>query len=134
MKTPIADRQSQPRRQFHPQAYVFITEALRTAQETLGRQAVGDRVDETHHITGPELLEGVRTLGLRLFGPMAPVVFNHWGLHSTDDFGRMVFEMIERSEMSKSENDQLSDFHEIYAIDDEFSSNYKIDVSKAFRA
>ena len=132
MKTPIADRRSQPRLLFHPHAYVFVSEALKTAQELVTRQVV-DRLDETHHITGPELLEGVRILGLRLYGLMAPVVFRHWGLSSTDDFGRIVFEMIDRGDMRKSDSDQLSDFHGVYSLDESFAHDYKIDVSKAFR-
>ena len=132
MKTPIADRRSQPRLLFHPHAYVFVSESLKTAQELVSRQVV-DRLDETHHITGPELLEGVRILGLRLYGLMAPVVFRHWGLSSTDDFGRIVFEMIERGDMRKSDSDQLSDFHGVYSLDESFAHDYKIDVSKAFR-
>ena len=132
MKTPIADRRSQPRLLFHPHAYVFVSEALKTAQELVSRQVV-DRLDETHHITGPELLEGVRILGLRLYGLMAPVVFRHWGLSSTDDFGRIVFEMIDRGDMRKSDSDQLSDFHGVYSLDESFAHDYKIDVSKAFR-
>lgn len=132
MKTPIADRRSHPRLLFHPHAYVFVSEALKTAQELVSRQLV-DRLDETHHISGPELLEGVRILGLRLYGLMAPVVFRHWGLSSTDDFGRIVFEMIERGDMRKSDSDQLSDFHGVYSLDESFAHDYKIDVSKAFR-
>ena len=132
MKTPIADRRSQPRLLFHPHAYVFVSESLKTAQELVSRQVV-DRLDETHHITGPELLEGVRILGLRLYGLMAPVVFRHWGLSSTDDFGRIVFEMIDRGDMRKSDSDQLSDFHGVYSLDESFAHDYKIDVSKAFR-
>lgn len=132
MKTPIADRRSHPRLLFHPHAYVFVSEALKTAQELVSRQLV-DRLDETHHISGPELLEGVRILGLRLYGLMAPVVFRHWGLSSTDDFGRIVFEMIERGDMRKSDSDQLSDFHGVYSLDESFAHDYKIDVTKAFR-
>ena len=133
MKTPTADRRSQPRLLFHPHAYVFVSEALKTAQELVGRQMIADRLDETHHISGQELLEGVRVLGLRLYGLMAPVVFRHWGMSSSDDFGRIVFEMIDRGEMRKSETDQLSDFQGVYAFDDSFASDYKIDLSKAFR-
>ena len=134
MKTPIADRRSQPRLLFHPHAYMFVSEALKTAQELVSREVVADRLDETHHISGPELLEGVRVLGLRQYGMMAPVVFHYWGLHSTDDFGRIVFEMIDRGDMRKSETDQLSDFHGVYVIDESIAHDYKIDVSKAFRA
>ncbi len=133
MKTPLAERPRRLRLSFHPHAYVFLSEALKTAQEMAIRHRAGTLIDETSHISGQELLEGVRILGLRLYGPMAPVVFRHWGLQSTDDFGRIVFEMIERGEMRKSERDQLSDFHAIYAFDEAFSEDYRIDVSKAFR-
>ena len=51
-----------------------------------------------------------------------------------DDFGRIVFEMIDRGEMRKSETDQLSDFHDVYTIDESFAHDYKIDVMKAFRS
>lgn len=132
MKTPVAERHSRTRLGFHPHAYVFLSEALKAAQELVGRVA-GGRVDETLHISGPELLEGVRVLGLKQYGPMAPVVFRHWGLHSTDDFGRIVFELIEKGEMRKSDSDQLSDFHAIYTFDDAFSEDYSIDTSKAFK-
>ena len=131
MKTPTADRRAH-QRLFHPHAYMFVTEALKTARDLISRQA-RDRLDEGSHISGPELLEGVRVLGLRCYGLMAPVVFRYWGLHSTDDFGRIVFEMIDKGEMRKSDSDQLSDFHGVYAIDESFAHEYKIDVSKAFR-
>lgn len=134
MKTPTADRRSQPRLLFHPHAYVFVSEALKTAQELVGRQMTEDRLEESHHITGQELLEGVRVLGLRQYGLMAAVVFHHWGLHTTDDFGRIVFEMIDRGDMRKSDSDQLSDFHAVYTIDESFAHDYKIDVMKAFRS
>jgi uncharacterized repeat protein (TIGR04138 family) len=134
MKTPTADRQTKPRLLFHLSAYTFVREALNTAQEEVSRRIVQERLeDETHHITGPELLEGVRILGLRRYGPMAPVVFRYWGLQTTDDFGRLVFEMIERGEMRKSDTDQLADFNGVYLLDDSFSIDYKVDVSKAFR-
>ena len=114
MNIPLTEIPQRTRQNFHPQAYSFLSEALKTAQDILGNPVEVAHADETHHISGPELLEGVRVLGLRRYGPMASVVFGYWGLHSTDDFGRMVFEMIDRGEMRKSERDQLSDFHAVY--------------------
>jgi uncharacterized repeat protein (TIGR04138 family) len=131
MKTPIADRRRQ-KCLFHPDAYCFVQEALMTAQELVSNLQA-ERLEESHHISGRELLEGVRVLGLQKYGLMAPVIFRHWGLHSTNDFGRIVFEMIDRGEMRKSEKDQLSDFHDVYALDETFAHDYKIDISKAFR-
>ena len=133
MKTPFAARPRRMRLCFHPHAYIFLSESLKTAQELVSQDSGRERHDESHHISGKQLLEGVRVLGLRQYGSMAPSVFRHWGLQTTDDFGRMVFEMIERGEMRKSEHDQLSDFHSLYLFDEAFSDSYRIDVSKAFR-
>lgn len=122
----------QPRLRYHRHAYYFVTEALRLAQELLGRES-SDADDDSAHITGRELLDGVRVLGLRQFGMMAPVVFAHWGITTTDDFGQIVFEMIEREELRKTERDQVSDFADVYHFDDVFQQNYQVDTSKAFR-
>lgn len=130
----ITKRTPRPRLKYAPQAYLFISEALRVAQDELGRISSGEPDDDSAHISGPELLEGVRILGLKQFGMMAPVVFRSWGVMSTDDFGRIVFELIERGDMRKTDRDQLTDFFGIYDFADAFQRNYQIDVSRAFKS
>jgi uncharacterized repeat protein (TIGR04138 family) len=117
---------------YHPQAYFFITEALRQAQELVGKDTAGD--EESAHISGRELLEGVRILALKQYGMMAPVVFRSWGVNATEDFGHIVFELVDRGELRKTEQDQLSDFCEIYTFEDAFQRDYVVDTSKAFRS
>jgi uncharacterized repeat protein (TIGR04138 family) len=115
---------------FHPHAYLFINDALTVAQEAFGR----DKHSETGgHISARELLDGVRLLGQRRYGMMAPTVFRSWGILSTEDVGRIVFEMIDLGEMKKTEHDQYSDFVEVFSFDDAFNVEYVIDVSKAFK-
>ena len=63
---------------------------------------------------------------------MAQTVFQQWGIYSTEDFGRLVFELIERGEMKKNETDTLSDFCGIYSFDEEFNRKYSITTSAAF--
>jgi len=106
--------------------------ALRHAQEQLGRAGYDDTTAEDAHISGQELLEGVRRLATHQFGLMTCTVFRHWGIQSTEDFGRVVFELIERGEMKKTERDQLADFCDIYEFDQVFDSEYEIDLCKAF--
>lgn len=130
----ITKRTPRMRLKYAPQAYLFISEALRVAQDELGRIGSGESDDDSAHISGPELLDGVRILGLKQFGMMAPVVFRSWGVTSTDDFGRIVFELIERGDMRKTERDQLSDFCGVYDFEDAFQRNYQLDVSKAFKS
>jgi uncharacterized repeat protein (TIGR04138 family) len=120
------------RLRYHQNAYDFVFSALRYTQEKLGRTVAFGPEDEDAHITGPELLEGLRRLALKQFGLMTRTVFRHWGIHSTDDFGRIVFELVERGEMRKTERDQLQDFFEVYAFEDVFDRCYQPDLSKAF--
>ncbi len=116
---------------FHPQAYLFINDALSVAQDVYGR----DKLSETGgHILPRELLDGFRQLGQRRYGMLAPVVFRNWGISTTADVGRIVFELIELGEMKKTDSDQFSDFVDVYSFDDAFNADYSIDVSKAFKS
>lgn len=115
---------------YHAQAYRFVFSSLRFTQEQLGRSSSSE---ETGHISGPELLDGIRLLGLQHFGMMAIAVFNSWGITSTDDFGRIVFELIERGEMRKTEHDHLTDFFGVYDFNKVFREDYTLDTSAAFK-
>jgi len=122
-----------PRRlQYHPNAYHFLFVALRRTQQKLGRAQEHGADDERAHITGQELLEGIREFALEQFGYLARTVFACWGIRATEDFGRMVFELIERGEMRKTENDQCSDFVDVFDLEQALDRSYKIDVSRAF--
>lgn len=120
-----------PPLKFHAQAYIFLSEALRYTQDFLQRTSEDD--EEGAHLTGPELLDGIRRLALKQWGMMTPSVFAHWGIHCTLDFGRLVFELIERGEMRKTDSDQLSDFANVYNFEDAFCREYHVDTSKAYR-
>lgn len=121
------------RKRYHSQAYQFVFAALRHTQQQLGRAVAHDPETEEAHISGRELLGGVRELALEQFGLMTQTVFRQWGIESTDDFGRIVFELIERGEMRKTDRDRLSDFFDVYEFEDVFDRRYPIDTRRAFR-
>ncbi len=113
-------------RSFHPCAYKFVFAALRFIQEQLGRDRSSEK---TGHITGAELLEGVRQLGLQQYGMLCPAVFRKWGILSTDDIGHIVFKMIEDGEMRKTSDDRLDDFLGVYDFTRVFVDEYEPDTS-----
>lgn len=123
---------SQPKLQYHPNAYDFIFEALQQAQEIYARSVTSESEQEEAHVSGQELLEGVRELAIKQFGLMTLTVFKQWGVQGTKDFGKMVFEMIEHGRMRKTENDRLEDFVDIYDFEDAFDTSYVIDTSQVF--
>ncbi|MDA1013327.1 MAG: hypothetical protein O3A00_02615 [Planctomycetota bacterium] len=120
------------RLKFHPHAYHFVFAALRFTQQELGK--VDYEIESPDaHISGPELLDGFRLLAIQQFGLMAMSVLNHWGIRCTDDVGRIVFELVERGDMRKTDNDQLNDFVAVYEFADVFDADYKISTAKAFK-
>lgn len=65
---------------------------------------------------------------------MASTVLRHWGISSTADIGRIVFEMIELGDMKKTDNDQFDDFVDVYSFNQAFEAEYVVDISKAFKS
>jgi uncharacterized repeat protein (TIGR04138 family) len=112
------------------EAYEFIFEALKHTQEALGRtppEGPGGEPGPHHHVTGHELLDGVRVLALREFGGMARTVLHMWGIERTGDFGNIVFNLVAAGLMSKTDQDSLSDFQEAYDLDQALAYHIQLD-------
>ena len=106
-------RERNPR--FHERSYLFVLQALHHVIQSL---------DEPRHISGRELTEGVRELALGRFGPMARTVLEHWGIHSTEDVGGVVFAMVEQGILIKQDGDQPEDFADVFDFEEAFEANY----------
>ena len=105
---------SDPR--YQRDAYVFLRDALdfTTKQQKKVRGAT------VRHVSGPELLEGVRRYALKEFGPLVMTVFDSWGIHSCEDVGNMVFNLIDAGIFGKTEEDSIEDFKNVYDFDEAF--------------
>lgn len=97
------------------EAYLFIMNALEVA---VSKKPVRD------HVSGEELLGGVREYGRHLFGPTARMVFEHWGVSETKDFGNIVFNLINAGILGKSDTDSPEDFVGIYDFGEVFEKQY----------
>jgi uncharacterized repeat protein (TIGR04138 family) len=116
------------------EAYEFVYDALTHTQKQLGRHPrdpASGELGPQHHVTGRELLEGVRDLALRQFGLMARTVFRLWGIQRTDDFGEIVFNLVSENLMSKTDDDRLDDFHNVYDLDQALVYSYSIRLEEA---
>lgn len=109
------------------EAYEFVCEAVSFTQDRLGRSAADEDDDEVdHHVSGEELLRGACDLAVRDFGMMAPVVFRQWGINSTDDFGELVFKLIKVDRLSKSDRDELEDFHDVFDLQKALTAGFEL--------
>lgn len=101
---------------YNPDAYFFLVEALDvTVKDIRARQP-----EHGHHVSGTELLEGIKEFALDEFGPLAFTVFSEWGVHATEDFGEIVFNLVEAGRLGKTENDSRDDFKDGYSFEDAF--------------
>ena len=93
---------------YHREAYGFVFEALDyTVREIVSgaRDASGNQ-----HVTGQELLEGVRQFALNTFGCLAATVLSGWGVRNSEDFGEIVFNLVAHGLMGRQESDSKDDF------------------------
>ena len=97
-------------------AYAFVRESLDFTQKTIGKENRG----QVRHISGQELLDGIRQFALAQFGPMAVTVLEEWGVHNSRDFGEIVFNMVEIELLAKTEKDNRDDFNNGYDFTDAF--------------
>lgn len=100
---------------FRPEAYRFVLEALERAMAGMERE---------QHISGEVLLDRIKELGRDRFGIMATDVFAAWGVHSTLDFGRCVFHLVDGGLLSSRDEDSLRDFIDKFDFRQAFEEDY----------
>ena len=114
---------------YHLEAYQFVREALAYAQKVLKMPANkedGSEAKQDHHLTGQQLCQAIREFALEQYGFMAKTVLNSWGIHTTGDFGEIVYNLIRVREMRKSKTDHREDFDDQYDFDAAFEPRFEL--------
>src|SRR5262245_50821907 len=107
-------------------AYEFLYRALRFTQDQLGIPPQPSGKEEAQrHVSGRQLLDGIRELAAREFGRMARVVLKNWGINQTEDFGNMVFNLVEAGLLYRRPEDTLDDFRNAYDLDEALVRDYE---------
>jgi uncharacterized repeat protein (TIGR04138 family) len=101
------------------EAYHFLRDALEYTVKQRKKAKEG-----TDHVTGQQLLEGIRLFALKEYGPMVPTVLHYWGVERCEDFGEMVYNFIREGIFGKTETDSIEDFGGAYNFHDAFVVPY----------
>lgn len=102
------------------QAYSFVLAALEVAREQCKKKT---------HVTGQELCYGCKTLAISEFGIMAKTVLESWGIKKTDDIGEIVYNMIDAGLLSKTDEDKIEDFHNVFDFEKVFDKEYVFELT-----
>lgn len=114
-------------RRFKFEAYGFVRDALAYAHRNQESQDWDETEDEeSRHLTGQQLCEACREYALEQFGYLAKLVLTSWGLHSTSDFGDVVYNLIDIELMRKSPTDRREDFNDVYTFDEAFEPEFDL--------
>jgi uncharacterized repeat protein (TIGR04138 family) len=100
---------------YHERAYLFLLGAVEFLQT---------RLEVRRHVTAAELAWACRDLALQQYGLLAPSVLAHWGITRTEDFGRIVFTLVEVGLLVTQPGDHESDFQAVYEFPNAFGEAY----------
>lgn len=108
-------------RRYKYDAYHFVMDALAYTQKA---------VKSERHVSSEQILKGMKNLLLEKYGPLAMTVLKYWGVASTEDFGNIVFNLVENKVLTKTEDDQIEHFQGAYDFEKVFNHGYRKKLAK----
>ena len=112
------------------EAYFFVRDGLEFTVKNLKKGARG----LARHVNGQELSEGLCSYALDEYGPMAFFTLKSWGITRTDDFGEIVFNLIEAGMLGKTDEDRKEDFAGRFDLYETLGRMYEADPLPPARA
>ena len=111
----VADRDGR----YTKEAFWFVRDGV--------HHAVRSRAERSRHVTAHELLETLRILALERYGANAREQLRSWGVTRCEDFGEIVFALIDNGVFGKRPEDRKEDFENGY----DFATAFPITTSEA---
>lgn len=109
---------------YPPEAFHFVSEGLSHTVQSIHGQKDHSRdltpTDESRHISGRQLCMGLRNFALQRYGLLARTVLHRWNIKGTEDFGKIVFAMVDANLMRKTDEDTPEDFQQVFDFHEAF--------------
>ncbi len=102
-------------------AYQFVREVLERSQ--IRQQRKTSR--KSTQVGVVELLQRIRIEALDQFGPMTCAVFEEWGIRSCEDFGEIVFNLMDRRIVERGRRDRREDFRHGFDFTEAFCQPFE---------
>ncbi|MEM1446801.1 MAG: Minf_1886 family protein [Planctomycetota bacterium] len=107
------------------EAFLFVQQGLdQTVRGLHGEpeeeDILEDPAESERHVTGRQLCAGLRDFAVDQFGLMALTVLRYWGIHRCEDFGNIVFAMVDAGVMHKTDGDTIDDFQNVFDFKEAF--------------
>lgn len=111
-------------------AFIFIQRGLdhtvRSIHGLMPKDIAPEDDSQNRHISGQQLCEGIRQYAVGQYGLMARMVLRRFKIYTTEDFGNLVFAMVDAGLMRKTEEDAIADFIDVYEFSEAFGSELQL--------
>lgn len=108
------------------EAFLFVQRGLDyTVRRVHGEPSPHDE-PASRHVTGRDLCLGLRDFAIEQYGLLARSVLRRWRIYTCEDFGRIVFAMIDAGLMQRTDEDTLEDFCGVYDFFDAFDQELQL--------
>jgi uncharacterized repeat protein (TIGR04138 family) len=107
---------------YPPDAFLFVQRGLDYTSRRIHGESAPDAQPATRHVSGQQLCHGLRDYALAQYGMLARTVLRHWHVNQSEDFGAIVFAMIEAGLMHKTAEDSVEDFAGVYDFEEAFAA------------
>ena len=124
MNDPVRELALQDGR-YSPEAFRFLFESLEYAIRLAGKE---NEEGASRHVSGQEVLQGMREFARHTFGPLAAQVWRSWGVHETMDWGRIVFLLVDGGMLNRQDDDSIEDFRDGFDFDEAFVADYQLEL------
>ena len=113
---------------FPVDAFLFVQRGLDyTAKQEYGQNGENteDAVD-SRHVSGEQLCIGLRDYAVDEYGLLARTVLKRWNILTSNDFGKIVFAMVDAGLLHKTSDDSIDDFDHVFDFLEVFPSKIHV--------
>lgn len=106
-------------------AFIFVQRALdftvrREHGEIDETEELLDDEQPSRHVSGRQLCMGIRDFAIQQYGLLAGTVLRRWRITRSEDFGMIVFAMVDAGMMHKTDQDTIEDFTNVFSFREAF--------------
>ena len=99
---------------YHARGYAFLMDVV---------HYLSGEADK--HVSGEAILDEFKERALDQYGPLTYTVLAEWGIHSTEDIGEMMFNLVDAKRVHRDENDSPDTFLNGYDFKETFLGPYQ---------
>ncbi len=107
-------------------AFLFVQRGLDYTVRRIHGDPASAQDAANRHVSGQSLCNGLRDYALQQYGLLARAVLGHWRIHSSEDFGHIVFALVDAGLMHKTDDDSIDDFIGVYEFDEAFAPELQL--------